>query len=204
MAAPKASKKRALIEEVIQDKNITGLAALKKEFKSGKMPERKLVALKNKLIQVYKSNLHSEEEGELMEAVLIRERARATITMPDSYILHAIEQERCEEECEVKIENPPQVHHLTKGLRCKHLFDSDADRFIVYVPRIVPPEHQMTRDLVLKEQRGHFADESAYPKEKVLWHRLSLTPKEFAAWFDVINESILDEAKEVKEEEYKF
>jgi hypothetical protein len=204
MAAPKTSKKRLAAEEVVTDKNITGLAALKKEFKSGKMPERKLVALKNKLLQVYKSNLHSEEEGELMEAVLIRERARNTITMPDSYALNLIEQDRCEEECEVKIENPPQVHHLVKGLKCKHFFDSDSDRYIVYVPRSVPPEHQMTRDLVLREQRGHFADESEYPKEKILWHRLSLTAKEFNAWFDVVNDSILEKSEQKTEEEYKF
>jgi hypothetical protein len=203
MAATKSTKRKMPAEEVIEDKNIVGLAALKKEFKSGKMPERKLIALRNKLLEVHKVSLHSEEEGDLMEAILVRERARSTITMPDAYVLHAIEQERCEEECEVKIENPPQVHHLSKGLKCKFFFHSDDDRYIVYVPRTVLPEHQMSRELILKEQRGHFADESAYPKEKILWHRLSLTQKEFNAWFDILNDSILSE-EQPKEEEYKF
>lgn len=202
MARP--SKKKALLDEKpIKEENIKGIAALKREFQTGKMPERKLIALRTKLIDLFNKSLSSEDEAEFMEQVLIRDRARHVIAAPDAYVLHKIESDRCEMKCVVIAEAPPQVHHLSKGLECKYFYDSDDDRHIVYVPRTVPPEHQMTRDLVLKEQRGHFPSEEEYPKAKILWHRLSLVKKEFDAWFSIVDEDILTNTPTV-EMEYKF
>lgn len=182
--------------------NIENLASLAKEFETNRMEPRKVVALRSKLIELFKSEKITEQEQKLMETILKRERLKGVISDANLEVINRIEMDRCTDKCRVKSDDVPRVHYLVKDMICKYFKDNENDRFVVFVERVIPPEWQMTRDLVLKEQRGHFADESAYPKEKTLVRRLYLKEAEFKAWFD-FEEDLLSE-KPAIEEEYTF
>lgn len=194
--------------------NIENLEPLREEFRKNKMPERKIVALREKLISVYHEGVITSEEQELMEAILRKERNLSKISSRDEYLLNKIESDRCEESCTVKTDDVPAVLHLRKDLECKFYYDPDFNdgknrpdsvgRYFVYVPRIVPPEHQLKNATVLKEMRGHFVDAEEYPAEKILIHRLKLKEKEFQAWFEVNEDYLNKDYGQKKETEYTF
>lgn len=204
------AKKKEAGEEI--KNNIDGLDALAKEFKTGKMVEKKRIALKAKLVSLFLEKKITEEEQELMEAILKKERSHAVISSRDGYLLASIENERADGKCIVKDEDAPVVHFLKKDLECNYDFDADFNdnkgkpdsigRYIVYVPRVVPTEHQLSPRTVIKEMKGHPTDPSEYPEPKILIHRIVLKVKEFHKWFDVVDEEIL--APEKKEAEYIF
>lgn len=190
-------------DEPVSKSTIPDVAGLKREYLNARvpMPERKVVALRTKLIALYKEGKITEEEQELMETILKRERNLGKIHSSDNYLLNTIEVERLTDKCIVKTEDAPVVHHLKKDLECKYVYDPDYNdgknkkdsvgRYYVYVPRIVPSEHQLSVKTVLKIERGHPTDESDFPPERVLIHRLALKRQEFFAWFEVEDEDIL-------------
>ena len=65
---------------------IANLDDLRKEFLSGKMPEKKHIALRVKLISLFKEKKISEDEQKLMETILKKERIRNTILTSDDYM----------------------------------------------------------------------------------------------------------------------
>jgi hypothetical protein len=182
--------------------NIKDLALLRKEFERGQMPMRKMMALRQKLVELHVAGNITSSEKDMMIIILKRDRVKGGISDYHSEILNRIEVEKCEEEAYVKVDNAPRVHFLSKDQICRYFKDTDKDRFVVFVERSIPPEWQMTTDLLMKEMRGHFAPEDQYPKERKLLHRLDLTEKEFHAWFYPISN---DELKAEKQEEnYTF
>ena len=204
----KETPKRAKVKEP----SVKDLALLAKEFNTGKMPLKKLVALRVKLIGLFLERKAVKEEQELMEAILRKERNLSTINSRDSYILNKIEAERCEDVCVVKTDDAPTVHHLFKDLECKFKYDPDYNdgkgkkdsvgRFHVYVPRTVPTRHQLKNSVVERELLGHPTDPEDYPSPRVLIHRLVLKAGEFHKWFEVEEEGILEAAH--VEPEYQF
>ena len=188
-----------------KESNFTNFKSLKNEYLKGKMPERKLIAFKLKLKDLWSSGKILKEEKELFLAVLKRERAKGNISMIDAYLLHEYESERCDEICFVSTDDAPYVHHLKKGLECKYERDIEKDRFNVYVPRLVPVEHQLSKEIVIRENKGHPVDASEYPQERVLIRRLHLKPEEFNAWFELSADDILNEGmSENERESYTF
>jgi hypothetical protein len=177
---------------------------LKREYLTSKMPDRKLIALRSKLVSLFKSGEITDEEQDLMETILRRERGLGKIATEDHYLLNKIEYDRLddkESKCVVKTDDAPIVHHLKKHMECKFLYDAEyndgkgrADsigRYQVYVPKIVPGEFQLSVKTVLKELKGHPTEPSDYPGDKILIHRIVIKPKEFEAWFDIEDDSIL-------------
>jgi hypothetical protein len=198
------ARKKAMDGEVSiqgQKPNIEGLDLLAKEYRSGKMPERKLVALRIKLMGLYTEGVITDSEQELMEAILRKERNLSRILSRDEYLLNTIESERCEEVAVVKTDDAPTVHHLHKGLECRFRYDPEYNdgkqrpdslgRYYVYVPRVVPPEHQLSVATVRKENLGHPTSPDDYPPPRILIHRLVLKTQEFKAWFEVEDETLL-------------
>jgi hypothetical protein len=185
--------------------NIKDLELLAKEFKSNKMPERKLIALRVKLVGLFLEGKTTDDEQELMEAILRKERNQARINSRDNYLLNKIESERCQDSCIVKTDDVPAVHHLKKDLECKYYHDPDyndgknrADsigRYHVYVPREVPTRHQLKNRTVEREILGHPVDPGEYPEPKTLIHKLVLKSSEFNKWFEIIDENILEAAQ---------
>lgn len=184
--------------------NIEGLADLQKEYVTGRMVEKKIIALRRKLVELFLAKKITPDEQALMEIILGRDRVKGSMSSHDEYLLNKIESDRCEERCIVKTQSPPQVHHMVFGMECRFSRDVVNNKFSVYIPRVVPPEHQMTRELLLKEARGHFASEDEYPKPKILTHRIIITEKEFGKWFDVIEDDILTRPEPKREESYTF
>lgn len=184
--------------------NIEGLGELQREFVSGKMVEKKAIALRRKLVELFISGMATTPESALMEVILKRERTKGVITDHDNYLLNQIENDRCADSCVVKTQFPPHVHHMVTGMVCKFSLDADTNKYTVYIPRIVPTEHQMTRELILREQRGHFPAEDEYPKPKTLIHRIIVNEKEFNGWFETLEDDILNKTSSKKEEVYTF
>jgi len=192
--------------------NIEGLAELKREFLSGKMPERKTIALKAKLISLFKEEKSTEDEQALMELILTIQRSRGTIASHEVYLLSKIESDRCELTAFCRSDDAPVVHHLKKNLECKYEYDAlfndgknkpdSIGRYHVYVPRVVPTEHQLSVATVRKEMKGHPVDPSEYPEPRTLIHRLSLKQREFERWFEIEDKDILN--TKPKEPSYTF
>lgn len=187
--------------EITKD-TIPDLQELRREFERAQMPLRKVMALKTKLVELHLADKQSKAEKELMMIILKRDRLKGSLTDYNSELLNRIEVQGCEEKAVVKVDNAPRVHFLTKDLVCPYFKDNDKDRFVVFVERKIPPEWQMSIDLLMKEARGHFAPEDQYPKERTLLHRLDLTDREFHAWFDPQDSDILKATK--TEETYTF
>ena len=207
------SKAKKIVEsEEAKEGSIPGLTELSKEFKTGKMPERKLVALRTKLVSLFLDGKHTEDEQDLMEAILRKERNLGKINSRDQYLLNKIESDRSDNKCIVKTDDAPTVHHLSKDLECKYEYDSEYNdgkgkkdsvgRYHVYVPRTIPTRHQLKVETVMKEMLGHPTDEKDYPLPKVVIHRLILKGFEFERWFEVEDNELL--APKQTEVSYQF
>lgn len=207
-----AIKKPAKIEGEEVRNNVDNLNAHAKEFATGKMDPKKAMMLKLKLVSLWIAKTITESELNLLESILSRELKRAQIEDKHLEILNRIEAAQCTEKAKCKVDDAPRVFHVLKDQVCNIKREDQANlkkieagsvyQYTVFVERTIPPEHQMTKELLLKEERGHHADESMYPKERILLHRLVLDDQWFGKIFD-IEEDLLSEAKET-EETYTF
>ena len=175
-----------------KEPNFTDFPSLQKEFKAGKMPEKKRIALKLRLIKLFKSEKIFENERDFMLLMFRRDRKKGELSSVDSYLLHSIESGMCSETCFVSTDDAPVVHHLRKGLECRFSKDPETDWYSVYVPRTLPAEFQMDRKTVIKQLNGHPISEDEIPEPRVLIKRLYLSPKEFGAWFEISEDDILE------------
>lgn len=208
----KVKEEEAQTEEV--KANIPNTEELLKEYRTNKMPERKGIALKQKLVSLFNEGKITQDEQDLMEFIFRHERRKGIIQLADLYMLNKIENERIENVCYVKTDDAPAVHHLKKNLKCRYKFDAEYDdgkmkadsvgRYHVYVPRVVPGEHQISYKTALKESKGHPVDPSEIPEDKTLYHRLSLKLKEFEGWFEVEDDTILSTQSKKEEVQYTF
>jgi len=175
--------------------NFENFKLLKKEFESRKMEPRKLKQLKDKLVDVYHKKLILPVEQDLMEAILINERAfsktkRATITDKDLHFLNALEADRIEDKAIVKSADISPNLLFVLDAEVKFEWNDDREKVFVYSKVTVPTRHQLTRAIVDKEERGHAVPESAYPVERYYIHRQLLSAKEFESWFEVVEDLI--------------
>jgi hypothetical protein len=198
--------------------NIENLAALRAEYlrvKNG-MPTQKANALRKKLIELFTKGIITEDEQDLMETILRRERNKNTIASKDNYLLNKIENDRLTDEAIVKSDNVPGVLHLKKDLKCRYFYDDEYNdgkgkedsvgRFFVYVPRTIKPLHQLTEDQAYKKIEGRL-EPSELPKERIVIHRIGLRHKEFERWFEPEDPEILSTTKKAfqpTESEYQF
>lgn len=207
-----AIKKPAKTEgEEVKD-NIDNLAAHAKEFATGKMDPKKALMLKLKLVSLWVAKTASDNESSLLETILRREFKRAQIEDKHLEILNRIEAAQCTKKARCKVDDAPRVFHVLKDQICSFKREDQDNRkkseagslyqYTIFVEKTIPPEFQMTKELLLKEERGHHAAESMYPKERIILHRLSLDDLWFDKIFD-IEEDLLSEAKET-EETYTF
>lgn len=144
------------------------------------------------------------EETKALAQILTRDRKKGTLSDANRQILNLIDIKNCDGVCVVKTPDVPTVHYLKDGMECKYFYDVNNERYVVFVEREVPPEHQMTYKLLQKEERGHFPDEKEYPKTKFLLHRLDLTTAEFEKWFRIEKESDSVDLDSEEQEEYEF
>lgn len=166
-----------------------GLAPFVKEFTTGKMPMRTLVALRERLVSLYKSQQITEAEHEFMETVLRFFRKRGAISTTDNYLLSELEAAKCEDVCWVAHDDTPTVLGLKKDAECRFKADPVNDRVEVYFSKIIPPMSQLSHAQAVQAANNQpIAD---LPKERVLTKRLDLKRVEFLNWFRVADETIL-------------
>lgn len=191
--------------------NIENLEELTKEFKSGKMVPRKSAMLKLRLVELWKNKTITDDEKALLKTMLGREYKRGQLEDKFVEVLNRIEVAECEGQCRCKVDDAPPVFKVKKDQVCffrqedqenlKKIEAGSAYQYVVFVEVEIPPEHQMTKELLLKEERGHHAAESMYPKTRTILHRLQLDDLWFDRIFD-IEEDLLSGAE--KEEEFVF
>ena len=185
-----------------KSKNIEGLEELRVEYLKNKMPDRKVLALRNKLISLHLENVITEREKELMILILYRERKNGTISNAHVELLNRIEIDDVDGECVVSRDDAPHFLYLTKDLVCKYKHLPLDNRFIVFVPRKIRSDFQYSMELAQKLERKLPVDESEYPKERELIHRLDLSEVEFNAWFITVEDEL--KPKVDREEVYQF
>jgi hypothetical protein len=183
--------------------NIENLTGLTKEFLGNKMEARKTAALRVRLVELHVKETASEGEESLLESILKRDRLKAQLSDSHAEILNRIEMDRCEERCIVKSEHVPSVHYIQKDMICPFLRDHDNDKIIVFVERTIPGNQQMDIDLAERVANKLPYDPNEMPKKKVMIHRLSVTEREFSAWFEEMDDDILKDQPE-KEAVYSF
>ncbi len=201
--ATREAKAKVKIAAVSTLKPIANLAELRKEYVHGKMAPRKIIALKERLMAGYKSKEAPEEEMELLETILRKIRSKGSQVDPqydrDTQIINWIERNRCTMRCTCVQDSLSGALFLTLGRTYFYKEIADGERYVVYVEYDVPPEHQMTRELVLKEARGHFANEDEYPKTRTDIRVLEIDAKRFAFMFQV-DEDLLSETGSPEEQ----
>lgn len=184
-----------------------GIEPLIKEYQGKKMPQRKYVALREKLIGHFKKEELTGPERDFLLLILKRERHQGTISKPDWYMLSAYEWESALGRCIVKdINNPPRALHLKIGMPCRYIADWEKDRYAVYAERTIPPEHQLNGRAASLHNKGEIVPDSLLPKEKKVIHYFNFTAKEFDAWFERTDESPLEmpAIKPASEVDYEF
>lgn len=207
-----AVKKPVKIEGEEVKNNIENLDAHAREFATNKMDPKKAMMLKLKLVSLWIAKTITDAELSLLETILSRELKRAQIEDKHLEVLNRIESAQCTEKARCKVDDAPRVFHVLKDQVCNFKREDQPNlkkaqagsvyQFTIFVEKIIPPEFQMTKELLLKEERGHHAAESMYPKERIILHRLVLDDLWFNKIFDV-EEDLLSETKET-EETYTF
>lgn len=193
---PKKSKEKS-------SKNLKEFSLLKNEVEKSKMPDRKKVALLNKLVSLHADKKIDKDEVELLKIILVKERNKGIISSANTDILNKIEVADCPDKCYVKTPDAPNVLKLKKDTVCNYKFDADNERYIIYVPIIIPSEAQLSMNAAHRLVRGLEIDAKDLPPEKLLYNRLNLKPHEFEKYFGYDDEIAI--GNKVKEEnEYKF
>lgn len=203
------TKRKTKSENKTSTTNLEHYAQLVSEFSSGKMEERKRVALRSKLVTVYRGKTIDSDERKFLRKLLERERARREINEPNLLILHEIEQEDHSKKCFVKHPNAPKNLKLTLDKECKYYYGPDlgkdgTGRFIVFVPEVIRPEFQVDMPTAVKMVLGHEVHESKLPPERVIWGRLELKQKEFDSWFRFDDDELLSDMPNQEDLTYKF
>ena len=171
---------------VVAKDTIEGIEILEREYDRGKMPERKVLGLKAKLVELYRGKIISKGEMRLFMKILNREVTKGNISDEHYELFNRIEIAKADEECIVKVDDAPIVHFLTKGMICPFYKNHETDKYVIFITRKISPEWQLTKEVAMKRVNGHTIPEKDYPKERELLHRLSIGQKEFDAWFDYV------------------
>lgn len=208
-----AVKKPAKIEGEEVKNNIENLGAHAKEFATGKMDPKKAMMLKFKLVSLWIAKSISEDELSLLETILSRELKRAQIEDKHLEILNRIEAAQCTEKARCKVDDAPRVFHVLKDQVCsfkredqpnlKKVEGGSEYQYTIFVEKTIPANFQMTKELLLREERGHHSAEEDYPKDRILLHRLILDDLWFERIFE-IEEDLLGETKPENDSEYVF
>lgn len=219
---PRGRKPAEAPKEAPKEGNIENLPLLKEEYTRGllvgnrrvRMPERKLIALRTKLVSLYHEGAITPDEQGFMELILRKDRSLGQIDAANQDLLNIIEQGRCERSCVVKTDDAPIVHNLHKGLQCRFNYDPDYNdgkakpdsigRYYVYVPVVIPTRHQLSNATVMKENLGHPTSEKDYPAPRTVIKRLGLKEAEFNAWFEEEMDHLSGGFVEEVEPSYQF
>jgi hypothetical protein len=192
--------------------NLKDYAALNLEVIKGKMPERKKVALMNKLKGLHAQKSLDDKEQQLFRMLLTTDRARGVLKDGDTFSLNEIEYNECELECYVKSKDIPAVYGIKYDTKCKYKHDTELGRlgvghgkgrYVVYVPVIIPQEAQFNHKQALDKIEGREIDYSKVPPEKTIIKRFAFAEKEFNLWFGYDDEELLGNTSK-DQAEYEF
>lgn len=184
--------------------NIAEIIALAKEYRTGQMPDRKSIVLKNKLVELYGDSKVTmfKPESELLELMLYHDKKRGVISNAHAEVLNRIEMATAEDVCFVHAEYTPMALYLEKGKECKFKFDPMDKRYEVFVPVVMQSDMQYSMELARKLEQKLPVSADEYPKQKTRIHKLELSENEFKAWLTPIEDEL--KASKVEEEVYQF
>lgn len=200
------SKKKYTPDNGVSSANLPQFQFLEKEIKTMTMPERKRLALLNKLVSLYYDKKEDARELKLLREILEQDLFKGTISSANLYLLNSMDNNDCDQICTVKTDNAPAVLNLKKSTICKYKFDpklgSDrAGRYVIFVPVTVEGKNQLTLDQALRQSRGLELALEEVPKDKVIYKRVTATQREFNNWFSFDDEVALNSTPK---EDYTF
>jgi hypothetical protein len=123
-----------------------------------------------------------------VNTVLTWERDNQLLKIEDEYALNAKEEKECNEECEC-VAKLNAGGRYTLGTRYKYrkYFDESRNKtvYVMYVPRIVESNEQITRDIERKLEIGYLAKdlEQDYPEPKRYVRKDQLVDNEWKRYF---------------------
>ena len=122
-----------------------------------------------------------------------RERSKGTIDEYSLERLSRIEMAKCTDSCRVKADDASlRLFHLQPGQVCKYRIDDDSGRYYVYFNKTIKSMDQISKEIRLREERGHFPDPDSYPKDRLDAQQRSFNEKEFLHLFEVEDENALE------------
>lgn len=175
------------------------------------MPERKKIALMNKLTTLFKEEIIDEKELKMFRFMLTQDRSRGTLNSAHNAILNELEYNECTLECYVRSKEMPPVYGLSFDTKCRYKYDPDAGRqdvghgkgrYFVYAPVTVPQDAQLTHKQALDKIEGREIDYSKVPDERVFYKRIAFAKVEFEKWFGYDDEELIGNADTT--ETYEF
>lgn len=212
MTLQPTQKKTKPVVQKTESTNLKEYASLFTEVNKGIMPDRKKVALLNKLLELHKSDSLDDKEILLFKTLLSSERAKGTLSMAHTFILNKFEYDECELECYVRTKDAPPVYGLVYNTKCKYKFDAtlgnakknvSVGRYVVYIPKEVPQEFQLNHKQALDKIEGREVDFNKVPRSYVQIHRKAFTQAEFEKYFGHDDEELIGNTQKDKAE-YNF
>lgn len=200
------TKKTHIPDTGVSSRNLPQFQFLQREVQTMSIPERKRMALVNKLVSLYSEQKEDERELGLLREMLDQDLFKGIISTAHLYLLNSMENNECDKICTVKTDSAPAVLNLKKSTTCKYKFDpklgSDrAGRFVIFVPVVVEGKNQLTIDQALRQSRGLELALEEVPVDKVLYKRVTATHREFERWFSFDDDVALNSAPR---EDYTF
>ena len=141
-----------------------------------------------KKLEIVKAKIKANGMAQALHKVLGWERSRKVISVKDEYYLNEVEAKEDLETCTCKNQIASGRHcKLGETYKFKKHYDEDRqkDVYRIFVPREVPPEAQITKELSWKINQGFLPEQKDYLPTKILWHCFSLVETEFDKYFEV-------------------
>jgi hypothetical protein len=131
----------------------------------------------------------SEDTGALVKFLKF-ERSHQRITKADAYLLNSIERHDADQRCHQVNKISASGTHTSLGAEYDFYtyFDDTRvmDMYVIFVPKIIPPEFQIGKELAWKMSNGFLPEQKDFEKEKTLWHRLVMKETEFKKYYEIL------------------
>ena len=141
----------------------------------------------DQLRQILKTKIKDDEDK--VRELLVYERSRHLINVPDTYYLNFLEQKEIKEfaTCYRKLPAGAFFEEVGKSYPFKNYFDEskECEVFVFFIDRTISPQEQISKELAWKISQGFMPNENDYAQPKIVWNRFSLVEKEFKKYFRI-------------------
>lgn len=183
--------------------------ALTREFRAGMKDKKKEKILLNKLLSHKENGDITPDELSFLWEMLENIDQQGRLDSKHQQMLYNKQASECQNEAVCISDSVPLQHHLKDGMKCpyesvtiRNYKNEMVPRLMTFIPRVIPSNHQYSKEVVITENRGHTVPAEKYPDAKKVWVKRYFMPEEFEQWFMVDEDDELTQAME--EQAYNF